>query len=120
MELYFTPDYEIPVRYTTRSGRQIECNAAIRVESETEAEIEQLRTWIKEHDWSEFGQTVFEYAIEHPVKAHPEDVDDADEQLLQAATWSQALQRVLMDALPRHLMPDGFRMHASGTCDGAL
>lgn len=120
MELYFTPHFEIPITYTTGSNAEISCMCAIRVESTSGADVEPLVTWIQQHDWTKFGETVFADAVANPYIPDPEDADEWSQQDLDTTSMSQAMQRSIMRELPQDLIPVNFMMHTSSTCQGIL
>ncbi|UGS28028.1 hypothetical protein K8F61_07680 [Microbacterium resistens] len=120
MDLYFTPDIEVPIEYVTISGTQIACSYALKVEATDGGDTGPLRAWLRDHDWTGFGQKVYDDAMARPFVPDPQYPDEWTQQNLDTASWTEALERNVRAELPGELIPEGFRLHAASTCDGCL
>lgn len=115
-------DAEIPIVYTTDTGVDVSCRFGIYFgdPAERTTEDERLATFVREHDWSDIGQRIYDEAITHPFVPGPDDKWEVDTpELRDRASFSRATE-VIWDEIPEALMYDGWSSGASMTCKGQL
>ncbi|MBZ4486565.1 hypothetical protein LQ938_06705 [Microbacterium sp. cx-55] len=102
-----SPDFVIPVTYTTDTGRQVDCAIELfngemdYVETNTQAV-----DYFRGQDWSRVGQEIYEKALVY-------------ETTRAVSPWAQAENDVLMANAPDGLFVDG-GMGSDSTCSGEL
>jgi hypothetical protein len=114
-------DVVIPINYTTDAGSDFHCSFALSADSAyladgtllaEAAEVDALRDFMREHDWSEAGQEAYVKAVDEswvPAGGMP-----------QEQRFNRALAEVISEEFPERLLSDDLAWGAGSDCDGQL
>lgn len=125
-----TPDVQVPMAYETVNGDVVQCPIDLYVQEGTsDAEVKELESFVINHDWTDFGQRLYQEAVQDKSAREP-DNDITDEQQQSAVddvlsnfdkqSFQRATLEALNDEIPLELRPDGMAGSMPAECGSEL
>ena len=118
----WTAKADVPISYTTDSGRSLTCTAVIQTGAAIDADARALKDYINTHDWTGVGQRIYDRAISNPSPMAEDDTANQTSAELDVQSWTTAMFDVILAELSQGAVSGGPSSYSisSGNCTGEL
>lgn len=111
---------EVPISYTTDSGRSVSCTATVQGGAVVDADARALKDYLNSQDWTGVGQRIYDRALANPFvpgEGYPAGLTSAE---LDAHSWGAAMTDLIPGVLPENLTAGWAGDSVGSDCTGEL
>ncbi|MGV8885683.1 MAG: hypothetical protein ACOH1T_08885 [Microbacteriaceae bacterium] len=118
----WTGEVDVPIIYTTDSGRALTCTAVIQTGAAIDADARALKGYLKAHDWTGVGQRIYDRALANPAPSVEGDTAGQSSAERDVQSWTTATFDVILAELSRGAVFGGPSSYSisTGNCTGEL